>query len=90
MSAPINPIVHLNGSGKKNLTESYDAANEALYDFILKWGLVEFNARDYYVHNDPAAFERAALERLRLNQNIRDVGDYLKRILQSLDEQINR
>jgi len=90
MSDPINPFVHLNGSGKKLLTESYDAANDALYEFILKWERVEFNARDYYVHGDPAAFERAALERHRLNQNISDVRDYLSRILISLDEQIHR
>ena len=74
------PTIHLNGTGRKSLQEGYDAAAHALDDFIDRWGDIEFNARDYYVSRDPAAWEKARDERDAMGAKIRDIKQYLQTI----------
>jgi hypothetical protein len=70
------PIVHLNGTGIKTLTEDYSAADDALHSFIDAFGNIEFNARDYYPHG-PDSWGKAVDARQEINQKIRDIKDYL-------------
>ena len=70
------PLVHLNGTGIKTLTEGYSAADDALHDFIAAFGNIEFNARDYYPAG-PDAWGKAVDARQEINQKIRDIEDYL-------------
>lgn len=78
------PIIHMNGSGKKTLQETYDAAADSLQNFIKSWGNTEFNSRDYYVSRDPEAWNKAVAEREAMNAKIRDVRDYLQTIREHL------
>jgi len=52
----IQPLVHLNGSGKKNLEAQYREASDALHDALAK--LPRPHARDYYPLGDDA-FKKA-------------------------------
>jgi hypothetical protein len=72
----------MNGSGKHNLQFSYDAANDALQDFIRTWGNTEFNARDYYVVE--GAWDKALAEREAMSAKIREIRDYLNAIREHL------
>lgn len=46
------PIIHLNGSGAKNLTAQYREASDALHDALAK--LPRPHGRDYYPLGDDA------------------------------------
>ena len=70
------PLVHMNGTGIKTLTEDYDAAGEKLRDFIDTWGEMEFNARDYYPHG-PEAWTKARDARDAINAKIREIKQYI-------------
>ena len=42
------PSIHLNGTGRRMLTEDYTAAYHALQTAFRAFQSIEFNARDYY------------------------------------------
>lgn len=81
------PLIHPNGTGKETLKEGYGNAYEALYQFIDAWGTVEFNARDYYPHDDPNAWPKAQKERQAANTHIRAVKDYIEAHLKAIGRQ---
>ena len=70
------PLVHMNGTGIKTLTEDYDAADDKLHDFMETWGKMEFNARDYYPHG-PEAWTKALEARQEINAKIREIKNYI-------------
>ena len=70
------PLVHMNGTGIKTLTEDCDNASDKLRDFVDTWERMEFNARDYYPHG-PEAWTKARDARDAINQKLRDVKDYI-------------
>jgi hypothetical protein len=70
------PLVHMNGTGKATLCDDYDAASEALRDFIDAWGKMEFNSRDYYPLG-PDAWGKARDARDEINRKIRDIDEYI-------------
>jgi hypothetical protein len=53
------PIIHLNGSGKTNLTESYLEAYTAVTQALEAVQRTGPHGRDYYVSHDPDALSRA-------------------------------
>lgn len=53
------PIIHLNGSGKINLAESYLAAYTAVRQALETVQKAGPHGRDYYVSHDPDALNRA-------------------------------
>ena len=68
------PTVHLNGTGKEELTENYQRAYLALYNAMEAMKRAAPNARDYYVQ-DSNAFTVAMLEhtdRLKMIQQVQD------------------
>lgn len=77
------PTIHLNGTSKDSLQRCYDAADDALYEFISAWESIEFNARDYYV-NGPESWTDAVEERQEMNKKIRDIRQYLQDIREHL------
>ncbi len=80
---PINPLVHLNGTGEKTLKEGYDNAADKLRDFIEAWGSIEFNARDYYPLGDHA-YSQARSERDEMGGRIHELNEYIQRIREDL------
>ena len=79
------PTVHLNGSGRKMLTEGYHNAYVAVQAAIRAFNEIEFNARDYYVQ--PAgAWPQARTERDCAAAHLRQVRDYLEAHLVHLGE----
>lgn len=55
------PTIHLNGSGKRHLADTYRDANEALYQAIKALEQAAPNARDYYPQG-PDAYRQASKE----------------------------
>lgn len=77
MSEPLQlPMVHMNGTGIKDLRGGYDEAAGALSDFIDAYGRIEFNARDYYPMG-PDAWGKAADARSAINLKLREIREYL-------------
>lgn len=79
MKKPILPTIHLNGTSRKTLQESYDAVDQALHELTEAWGRVEFNARDYYVQG-PEAFQAAQNERWAMAMKIQELKEYVDAI----------
>ena len=75
MNTPL-PTIHLNGTSRQTLAQGYDAADDALYEFINAFGAIEFNARDYYVQG-PEAWSAARDARDEINRKIRDIKQYI-------------
>lgn len=85
MSTPTLPTIHLNGTGRKMLSEGYQAAYVKLQETIRAFHKIEFNARDYYVQ--PAgAWETARTERDTQLDRLCAVRDYLEAHLIHLGE----
>jgi len=70
------PTIHSNGTSAAMLKAEYDAADEALYHFIQKWGDVTMNGRDYYPQG-PEAFTKAVEQREEVARHIAAVVDYI-------------
>jgi hypothetical protein len=83
----ILPTIHSNGTSVQTLIDGYDAIDEALYRLTIKWGEVEFNARDYYPQG-PDAYTQARDERQQQSANIRELRDYVNGIRQHLYDQL--
>ena len=80
------PMVHLNGTGFKDLWNGYEKADDALFGMIESFGQIEFNARDYYVKG-PESWGKARDERCAINLKLKEIQCYLNAIRGSLDEQ---
>ena len=85
MTDLILPSVHLNGTGRKMLTEGYHNAYVALQAAIRAFNEIEFNARDYYVQ-PPGAWPQARTERDCASTHLHRVRDYLEAHLIHLGE----
>ena len=73
----ILPTIHLNGSSAQSLTEDYSHARRAVQDAMTALKAVDFNARDYYVHSNPAAWMLAVLQREEIYQHLSDAFNAL-------------
>jgi hypothetical protein len=83
------PVVHLNGSSPNKLLEEYMNANNAICNAYAALQRVEFHSRDYYVHPDPMAFEKAWEVRRRHLQAIEDAREYCMSHAEKLLEAIH-
>ncbi len=79
------PTLHLNGTGKKMLTEGYRQAYEALREAEKAMSGIEFNARDYYVQG-PEAWTEAVKEMATRFAMIGKVKKEIEGILISIEE----
>jgi len=79
------PSIHLNGTGRRMLTEDYTTAYNALQAAIRAFQSIEFNARDYYTQGADA-FTRARHQRDVQLQHLADVQHYLESHLMHLAE----
>ena len=80
------PLVHLNGTAIKTLMEDYDAADDALREFIKAWAKIEFNSRDYYPLGNHA-WSEASDVRVEMNKKIREIKEYIDAHLAHLYDQ---
>jgi phosphoribosylformylglycinamidine (FGAM) synthase-like enzyme len=73
----ILPTIHLNGSSAQCLTDDYSHARRAVQEAITALKAVDFNARDYYVHSNPAAWMQAVRQREEIYQHLSDAFNAL-------------
>jgi hypothetical protein len=79
------PSIHLNGTGRKMLTEDYTAAYDAVHNAIRALRNIEFNARDYYTQGADA-FHRARTQRDVQLHHLDEVQQYVRAHLFHLSE----
>ena len=79
------PSIHLNGTGRKMLTEDYTAAYHALQAAIRAFQSIEFNARDYYPQGADALYQARSQRDIQL-QHLSGVQHYLEAHLAHLGE----
>ena len=79
------PSIHLNGTGRRMLTEDYTAAYHALQAAFRAFQSIEFNARDYYPQGADA-FARARTQRDIQLQHLAGVQHYLETHLMHIGE----
>lgn len=74
----IIPLVHLNGSGKRNLIKSYTGASLAVNDAIAKLCETGPHMRDYYpLDNDEELFKQAQEQHYARIDKLREVATEL-------------
>jgi hypothetical protein len=81
------PILHLNGSSHKNLTEQYSNAYNAVQTALHELRHAAPHGRDYYVQSDPAAYTKAAGEHADRMTRLQTVSDELLALYQAVDAQ---
>ncbi len=81
----IKPMVHLNGTSRRELQEQLEAAGIALNEAIDQVSYAAPNGRDYYPLG-PGAFQTATVQHLDRVQRLRSVRDELLAIYESLFE----
>jgi hypothetical protein len=79
------PSIHLNGTGRKMLTDDYQTAYRKLIEFRDAFRSIEFNARDYYVQAE-GSFSRASTDRDIMEHKIGSLMQYLEAHLLHLSE----
>lgn len=86
MTSPtVFPSIHLNGTGRKTLSEGYFAAWNSLNEAIDAFNRIEFNCRDYYVQPE-GAWAIARTERDCAARKLHEVHKYLEAHLIHLGE----
>jgi len=71
------PSIHLNGTGRRMLTEDYTTAYHALQTAIRAFQSIEFNARDYYTQGADAFYQARSQRDIQL-QHLSGVQHYLE------------
>jgi hypothetical protein len=79
------PSIHLNGTGRRMLTEDYTTAYYALQTAIRAFQSIEFNARDYYPQGADAFYQARSQRDIQL-QHLSGVQHYLETHLMHLGE----
>lgn len=69
------PIIHRNGSSAESLSEDYLKAKRALRTFREAFANIEFNARDYYVHE--GLWQQALKKRVEMFSHIEALSEYI-------------
>lgn len=82
------PIFHLNGSGPRNILEDHRTALEAVETAIEQVCKAAPNMRDYYISNDPGAFDKARTEHFARVALLTKVKDELTVIAQHAMEHL--
>lgn len=79
------PTVHLNGTSRQMLSDSYFNAYRKLQDAIRSFNEIEHNARDYYVQG-LGAWPQATYQRIQMQEHLNAVQKYLEAHLIHLGE----
>ena len=78
-----SPTIHLNGSSRRHLVETYHAALLTLREAIDSVRRTEPNARDYYV-TGPQGFSQAQMEHLERLRKLAAVEAELRELWRSV------
>jgi hypothetical protein len=70
------PVVHINGTGKKTLTEEYQNTYNLLVDLKDAFNKQEFHARDYYVEGHEY-WKGAVDKRNEIKMKMNEIEKYL-------------
>lgn len=82
------PMVHLNGTGHKGLTEQYESAYRAVNSAVDALALIAPHGRDYYLQEDPAAYTKARGEHIDRMTRLQSVADELLALYRAVDDQV--
>jgi hypothetical protein len=77
-TAPILPVLHMNGTSKKMLLEGYENVETQILALIDEMQKVEFNARDYYVND---SWQKARAEREEILLEIKQIQSYFQNLI---------
>ncbi len=80
----IKPTIHLNGTGKNRLRETYLNAYKAVRNAQEALEAVEFNARDYYIQG-PNAWPQAEREMTERITAVVKIREDLVNILEAIE-----
>lgn len=84
----IMPLVHINGSGKKNLIDGYLTASRAVQDAMVKIAEAYPHMRDYYpLDNDKELFKHAQEQHYARIDKLREVATELNALAMGVDAQ---
>lgn len=83
---PVIPLVHLNGTAKKDLLHQYGQAYTAVRNAHYAMCAASPNARDYYPI-DSAAYEAARSEYWRQAGKLEEVRLFLEDVIAGIDAQ---
>ena len=79
------PSIHLNGTGRRMLTEDYTTAYHALQAAIRAFQSIELNGRDYYPQGADAFYQARSQRDVQL-QHLSGVQHYLESHLAHIGE----
>lgn len=71
------PQIHLNGTGRTTLAAETDKAQEALLIALELFRVMTTHPRDFYVLDDPEAYEAAAAKRMEMGNHFHAIAKYL-------------
>ena len=80
------PTIHLNGTGKKVLLSQHSTALHYLVMAINAFEETTCHPRDYYVHEDPNAWDKAAAKRAEIGKGLAEAMRYLETICYHLKQ----
>lgn len=80
------PLIHLNGTGRNELTRQLEEARDAVYTAILKLRDASPNARDYYPLGKEA-FKMASLEHQSRLNHLQEVMEELELLFEVICDQ---
>lgn len=81
------PTVHLNGTGKRGLTEPLLDAYRAVREACAALNQTAPHARDYYVQEDPQAYEKAREQYEARGRKLVEVMDELMVLAVEIQDQ---
>ena len=81
------PVVHLNGTGKQNLSEEYTNALLKVADAIKAFNKTTFHQRDFYpIDPNSTKYYEAQKLRWKMQMMLRIIADYLQAHVESFKQ----
>jgi hypothetical protein len=88
-TALVLPFIHRNGTSPADLLEGYVNAMEGVSNAIEALGEIEFNARDYYVHPLPGAWDLVVKQARARREALQIVYDELTAVAVHCSDAVN-
>jgi len=80
------PTIHLNGTDKNVLLTQHSTALNYLGMALNAFKSTTCHPRDYYVHADPQAWDKATAKRAEIGKGLVEAMRYLETICHHLDQ----
>lgn len=80
------PTIHLNGTDKEVLLSQHSTALNYLGMALNAFKATTCHPRDYYVHSDPNAWDKATAKRAEIGKGLAEAMRYLETICDHLEQ----